>query len=153
MSNQKLENYQAVLADLINERNELDSHITWMEAKIHALGGNDKLVPMMQNNTIPIKLKPFEPRPPGTSNNDLCEIVLKTKGVPLHAKEILAGILQHGKTSTVKSLTGSMPQDKKRRFENLGNNTWALTAWPEEVKKRFRIRTDGGSLYDIATTG
>lgn len=155
MSKEKLENYIAVLADLRNERKELESHIEWIEVRIRALGGVSGSTRSVghssyaQQQTIAPKHTPFQAKPPGTSNPDLCELVLKDHGSPLHIKDIFHRLADRGRSTTIKSLSGSMPQDKNKRFENLGDNIWALTAWPEEMKSRYRKQGAGRLLNDI----
>ena len=68
------------------------------------------------------------------TNGDAVAKVLSEANKPLHAKDIAEGIKKHGKTATARSLPGTMIQDSKKRFENIGENTWALADWPESKK-------------------
>jgi hypothetical protein len=64
---------------------------------------------------------------------DAAERVLLEAGTRLHASDIVKGLRAYGKTTTtVQSVAGSLFQDSKRRFKNLGQNTWDLVARIEE---------------------
>jgi hypothetical protein len=52
--------------------------------------------------------------------------VLSEADGPLHVKEIAERIKKYGKTANARSLPGSLVQDSKKRFKNVGNNTWEL---------------------------
>jgi DNA-directed RNA polymerase delta subunit len=70
------------------------------------------------------------------TNGDAIAKVLSEADMPLHVKDIAEGIKKHGKTATARSLPGTMIQDSKKRFVNVGENFWVLSAWP--VSKRVR---------------
>lgn len=70
------------------------------------------------------------------TNGDAVAKVLSEADRPLHVKFIAEGIQKLGKTATARSLPGTMIQDSKKRFENIGENTWALVAWPESKKTK-----------------
>jgi hypothetical protein len=81
--------------------------------------------------------------PPSTQGGgvtilDATEKLLRDEGKPLHATVIVARLGDMGKTTNVKSIAGTLPQDSKKRFENLGANTWAITEWPESIKEPYR---------------
>jgi hypothetical protein len=67
---------------------------------------------------------------------DECEQLLKAKGRPIHAS-VLVSLLEEKfeRKTNVKSIAGTLPQDAKKRFKNLGRNVWALAEWPEEKLK------------------
>jgi DNA-directed RNA polymerase delta subunit len=79
--------------------------------------------------TAPPKAKPI-------SILNAAHAVLDKEGAPLHA-EVLAERINkgYGKTTNLKSLAASLPGDSTKRFDNIGNNTWVLGAWPDEKKK------------------
>lgn len=147
MSNQTIEHYLAVFSDLQNERKELDSHIRWIEGRIRSLGGRVPASAEIPNSkqgegsSQKTNTSHFQPKPPGTTLNDMCEAILRSEQKPLRGKVILEKLKAAGRNqTTMKSLAGAMPQDKKRRFENLGENTWALKEWPEDTKSEYRVR-------------
>lgn len=59
------------------------------------------------------------------------QVLLKANG-PLHAAAIVEGLREYGKTTTIQSVAGSLFQDSKQRFINIGQNTWDLVARREE---------------------
>jgi hypothetical protein len=149
MNQTQIEHYQAVLADLKTERKELDAHITWIERRIASFIEVPKTATVEPSQGTTHTL-PFQ-HPSGQGANiantqgvqsariiDLAAAILKNAGVPLHASVILANLEHLGRSTTIKSITGSMPQDVRKRFENIGGNTWALTEWPESLKEQYR---------------
>lgn len=70
---------------------------------------------------------------PPFSKADIAEGIIRTAGKPVHAKEI-ADILtnKYGKPSTNRTVAASMYQDPKKRFKNLGENTWDLVSRTED---------------------
>ncbi|HEY6245399.1 MAG TPA: winged helix-turn-helix domain-containing protein [Pyrinomonadaceae bacterium] len=93
------------------------------------------------------KLVVVEPPPPEPSQAKQAKVksptirqaayeVLSKEGAPLHAKVLAERInKEYGKNTNLKALAGSLPDDGGQRFENIGNNTWALCAWSVEPKK------------------
>jgi len=61
------------------------------------------------------------------------QILLKSDGA-VHAKDIAESLKEYGKNTTPSSLSGSLVQDTKKRFTNIGNNTWDLVARLENEK-------------------
>lgn len=59
------------------------------------------------------------------------QVLLKSEGA-LHAKEIAQRLVEYGKNTTASSLSGSLIQDTKKRFKNIGSNTWDLVERPEK---------------------
>jgi len=61
------------------------------------------------------------------SIGNVVEQMLREAGEPLRATEIVRRLeANHDRVTTIKSLTGTLPQDKRKRFRNLGNNIWTL---------------------------
>jgi DNA-directed RNA polymerase delta subunit len=62
---------------------------------------------------------------------DAVEKILTEARVPLYAGDLVEELKErYGKTSTnIKSLRASLPKDSKKRFVNVGNNTWGLSSW------------------------
>lgn len=155
MSQDNIAHYAAVLQDLKNERQELDSHIRWVEKRLFAMQGieptktqaslaratSNTLYDRGESQPIVTEQKMVKAkrgaRLPVRITDQIAEI-LTEHGEPLHAKEIVRRLLSVGRDTTVKSITGSMPQDARKRFENLGNNIWAIAEWTDELKNNFR---------------
>lgn len=78
----------------------------------------------------------------GVKLSDLCETILREAGKPLHGKVILEKLAEKNRPTSPKSLSGTMPQDTRKRFENLGENVWALAEWPESAKAAYRARKE-----------
>jgi hypothetical protein len=58
---------------------------------------------------------------------DASEEILRKVGKPLHATELVKHLASgYGKVTNPKSIAGTLPQDGKKRFKNLGKNVWAL---------------------------
>jgi len=143
MNEQKINNYLGVLADLKSERKELDSLILKFEQRIILLKGatSDKAIlqPDLVLPTLNRSKTNKRTKRKKLGVTDTAVEILEEIGYPMHAKLILEDLHKRGRTqTTIKSLTGSMPQDVKKRFENLGKNIWALTAWSEDTKARYR---------------
>jgi DNA-directed RNA polymerase delta subunit len=72
---------------------------------------------------------------------DAVEKILTEARVPLYAGDLVEELKErYGKTSTnIKSLRASLPKDSKKRFVNVGNNTWGLATWAntEHGEKRL----------------
>jgi DNA-directed RNA polymerase delta subunit len=84
----------------------------------------------------PVENKSATPKAKPISILNAAHAVLDKEGAPLHA-EVLAERINkgYGKTTNLKSLAASLPGDSTKRFDNIGNNTWVLGAWPDEKKK------------------
>jgi DNA-directed RNA polymerase delta subunit len=66
---------------------------------------------------------------PQFSKADIAEGIIRTNGGPMHAKEIAERLTnEFAKPSTSRSVAASMYQDPKKRFTNLGENTWDLVS-------------------------
>lgn len=62
--------------------------------------------------------------------------ILDKEGAPLHANMLAERInAEYGHHTSGKSLAATLPGDSTKRFDNIGNNTWVLAAWPDEKKK------------------
>ena len=72
------------------------------------------------------------PNPKPITTVDAAEKVLAEAGTALHATAIIEGLKAYGKTPTTQSIAGSLFQDSKGRFRNIGQNTWDLVARIEE---------------------
>lgn len=72
--------------------------------------------------------EPAKATEPTMSKADAAEIVLAAaNGGPVHAKEIAETIVRDfGKNANNRSVAAAMYQDPKKRFRNLGENTWEL---------------------------
>lgn len=70
------------------------------------------------------------------SQLDLCESILHDGGRPQHINELIAKLAHFGRNTNVHSLSSTLRQDTRNRFQNLGKNIWVLTRWPESLKKR-----------------
>jgi DNA-directed RNA polymerase delta subunit len=69
------------------------------------------------------------------------EVLTKEDG-PLHAEVLAERVNQgYGKNTNLKSLAASLPDDSTLRFENLKNNTWALSEWPASKKVKTTAAT------------
>ena len=143
MNKEREKVYREMLTDLKNELQNIEWQIKWLESKV-SLG---KEVPdvtvifnaerhlepsLFQDDITQVKRNPAPTEPTVT---DLIESILDNNQLPMHGSEILLQLHDKGRTgSTMKSITGGMPQDSKGRFKNLGKNTWALSKWPETMK-------------------
>ena len=138
-----IQHYVAVLNDLKMERDNINSQIDWIELRVRSLKAqvHTEATPTVNAATIasnvPVR-KPFQPMEPGQSLVDQCHLILEENGEPLHAKAISNKLLAYGRITSVKSISGVMPGDKKHRFENLGRNMWALVQWSESIKAPYR---------------
>jgi hypothetical protein len=74
---------------------------------------------------------PLNVAPPMTMLDASEQVLLKSDG-PLHARDIAERLKEYGKNTTASSLSGSLVQDTKKRFKNIGNNTWDLVNRPEK---------------------
>jgi DNA-directed RNA polymerase delta subunit len=82
-----------------------------------------------QSSTILATTEPY----PKLSLVDAAATLLENAGGPLHAKELVDRLnTLYGKSTNVRSLSGTLPQDGKRRFRNLGRNLWVLVEPPEK---------------------
>ena len=62
--------------------------------------------------------------------------VLEREGAPLHANVLADRInAEYGHHTNAKSIAATLPGDSTKRFDNIGNNTWVIRAWPDEKKK------------------
>lgn len=84
----------------------------------------------------PIEKKPVTTKAKPISILNAAHAILDKEGAPLHA-EILAKRINeaYGKNTNGKAIAANLPGDSTKRFDNVGNNTWALHAWPEDKKK------------------
>lgn len=56
--------------------------------------------------------------------------ILKAEGKKLHAAVIAQRLNEnYGKTTHQNSVAARLPQDKDKRFKNIGQNTWELSEW------------------------
>lgn len=60
--------------------------------------------------------------------------ILREANRPMHISEILPKLADMGKPTNAHSLSSTLRQDSKKRFENLGKNMWALREWPPHIK-------------------
>jgi len=83
------------------------------------------------------KKKPHKSRRKrGVPIHDLAEQLLRDEGKALHASTLIERLeARFNRITKVRSLSGSMPKDPKKRFENLGGNMWVLTEWPLSQKQ------------------
>ena len=78
--------------------------------------------------------KPTKAKPMSILN--AAHAVLEKEGAPLHAEVLTKRINEsYGKNTNLKSIAATLPGDSTGRFDNIGNNTWVLRAWPDEKKK------------------
>lgn len=75
------------------------------------------------------------------SQLDLSENALRQAGQPKHINWIISKLAEQDRPTTVHSLSSTLRQDGKKRFENLGQNVWALTEWPDSIKHQDRKET------------
>lgn len=67
---------------------------------------------------------------------DAVEKIITEAGKPVHASVLVDELRKFGKTNTnINSIRASLPKDSRKRFENVGNNTWGLTAWSKQGEK------------------
>lgn len=74
----------------------------------------------------------------GLSLTDYCVMILREANKPLHAQVLVSELAKKGSHTTVDSMSSTFRRDSKKRFENMGRNTWALSEWPESVKNQGR---------------
>jgi hypothetical protein len=74
----------------------------------------------------------IDPVTPAMTMLDASEQVLLKSDGPLHAKDLAERLKEYGKNTTASSLSGSLVQDTKKRFKNIGGNTWDLVNRPEK---------------------
>lgn len=72
----------------------------------------------------------------GVSLLDGTEKILREANQPLHISILIPKLTDMGRTTNVHSMSSSLRQDSKKRFTNLGRNTWALTEWPDSILKQ-----------------
>lgn len=60
---------------------------------------------------------------------DAVEKILTDAGKALHANDLVEGLKKFGRNTNINSIRGSLPQDSKKRFVNVGQNTWGLAVW------------------------
>ena len=63
------------------------------------------------------------------------EAVLRRRGSPMHASEIVTELGKIGKKTTVRSLNSTLLQDSKARFKAYGQNVFGLTEWAQDEDK------------------
>lgn len=143
--------YTAVLADLKAERKELDNLIAMFERRL-ALQQESAPTTKEKELELTITYDYETPLVQAKANNpaneeakpkvsvlDTAYDIISRAKIPVHGKEILRQLHLAGHTqTTAKSISGNMPQDSKKRFENLGRNTWALTEWEDSFKTYHR---------------
>jgi len=79
---------------------------------------------------------PLEDSKQHLSMVDACERILSEAAKPLHGDELVKRLRAYGRQTSSKSVAGSLPQDSKKRFKNLGRNTWALVRWSDNEGER-----------------
>jgi hypothetical protein len=68
-----------------------------------------------------------EPAEPQVSKADIIQGLIRATGAPIHAKLLAEKLTNdYGKPSTSRTVAASMYQDPKKRFRNIGENTWEL---------------------------
>ncbi len=81
-------------------------------------------------NTVAVPSEKQEMPPTGDAKRltmvDAAEQILREAGKPLHATELVEKLRAYGRNTNIRSVAASLPQDSKKRFTNLGKNTWAL---------------------------
>src|SRR5260370_1153716 len=120
-------NYRAVLKDLKDQHRKLTVAIEAIEGLISAdsreksrAGETSTSVASSRNGHNPSEI---------TMLNGAYE-VLKQEGKALHAGIIAQRLnKQYGKSTHQNSVAARLPQDKRKRFKNIGQNTWELTEW------------------------
>jgi HB1, ASXL, restriction endonuclease HTH domain len=80
----------------------------------------------------PTSIEPVPNAAPPMTMLDASEQVLLKSDGPLHARDIAESLKEYGKNTTASSLSGSLVQDTKKRFKNIGGNTWDLVERPEK---------------------
>lgn len=70
------------------------------------------------------------------SQLDLCEKVLRDANKPMHINILIARLAEMNRPTSVHSLSSTLRQDTKKRFDNIGGNTWVLAEWPDELKNQ-----------------
>jgi DNA-directed RNA polymerase delta subunit len=60
---------------------------------------------------------------------DAVEKIMVEAGKPVHAKVLVEELKKYGKDTNVNSIRSSLPRDSKKRFVNVGENTWGLAKW------------------------
>ncbi|HKZ80923.1 MAG TPA: HTH domain-containing protein [Pyrinomonadaceae bacterium] len=133
---ENLDKYEAVLADLREERRALDNLIAALEARINAKRGasgqGTLLTPVVEHQNgyagPTVSDKPI-------TLYEGSEKILRAVGKPLHAKFLVLKLAEMGKITTVNSLAGSLGQDPKKRFERVERGTFGLTEWSKKGEK------------------
>jgi hypothetical protein len=74
----------------------------------------------------------------GTSIMDYCVRILQDANRPLHAQVLVSKLAEKGCHTTVDSMSSTFRRDSRKRFQNMGLNTWALSEWPDEIKNQGR---------------
>lgn len=141
-----LKYYKAVLADLEKEKRDIELLIGGLKALISQKQGKRKNIaaqdliianpPWASNINKPEAV--FAGVTSAPRMTDLCEVILRQANRPLHGKVLIEELEKAGRPATENSISGAMPQDHNKRFENLGRNVWALAEWPEAMKAPFR---------------
>ncbi|SRR6266436_2846897 len=73
------------------------------------------------------------PKKASISKADAAEKILQEAAGPLHAKAIAESLNQkYGKDTNARIVAGALFQDPKKRFRNLGENTWELVQASEK---------------------
>jgi hypothetical protein len=67
---------------------------------------------------------------------DRCEVFLRDEKRPLHISALISRLAEQGVVT--KPVNLSTPLRKDGRFENLGDNVWAIKEWPENMKASHR---------------
>lgn len=142
MNNERLKVYREMLSELKDERERIDWQIAWLEQKVLSDSRRIALMATSDENPKSPPEKRIYKKNPATKKSsilDLAAQVLGNAGSPLHGTILVEGLHARGSQTTMRSVTNRMPKDD--RFENLGQNTWALKKWPDELKEKYRNKT------------
>jgi len=79
------------------------------------------------------------------------EAVLRRKGSPMHASDIVTELGEMGKQTTVRSLNSTLLQDSKARFTAYGQNVFGLAEWDQdkEIEAQELKKVIGGNSISI----
>ncbi len=122
-------NYRAVLKDLKDKQKKLGVAIEAIEDMLSSEArerarNSEAAIPVLTTNGH---------GPHVVTMPDAVHTILKQAGKALHASEIAERLnSEYGKDTHANSVAARLPQDKKHRFENIGNNNWILKEWPKK---------------------
>jgi DNA-directed RNA polymerase delta subunit len=86
-----------------------------------------------KNNKSPIAREQVRMTQP-----DHCVVFLREAKKPLHITALLSKLAEKGIVTKAVNLSTPLRVDTQKRFENLGDNVWALTEWSESIKAPHR---------------